>query len=252
VQVAVGGVRSFTSGHHRPRQRAGSSPSATIAAFDPVTAQRCSLARSFDSIDIAVADGAADDVAATVRLLLPARRGRTREQVARESAERIGNAVDLLRWVLLGFALIALFVGAFLIDNTFRIIVGQRIRELALLRAIGASGAQVRAMILGESLAISIVATALGLAGGVGVAEALTRVFNAGGVGFPSADTIVAPRTVLVGALVGVGVTMVATLAPAIHAGRVPPVAAMHLESVQGRRGSRTRSVPAASSCWWA
>ena len=246
VQVAVaGGVRSFTlvgtTGLGNVRGQFATR--ATIAAFDPVTAQEVlGSPGRFDSIDIAVADGRADDVAATVRTLLPADAEVVPgEQVARESAERIGNAVDLLRWVLLGFALIALFVGAFLIDNTFRIIVGQRIRELALLRAIGASGAQVRAMILGESLAISIVATALGLAGGVGVAEVLTRVFNAGGVGFPSADTIVAPRTVLVGALVGVGVTMVATLAPAIHAGRVPPVAAMHLESVQGRRGSRTR-----------
>lgn len=248
VQIAVaGGVREFTmvgtTGLGATRGQFAAR--ATIAAFDPTTAQEVlDSSGRFDSIDVAVADGRADDVTSAIEALLPDdAEVVTGEQVARDTAERIGNAVDLLRWVLLGFALIALFVSAFLIDNTFRIIVGQRMRELALFRAIGASGRQVRAMILGESLGIAVVATGLGLAGGVGVAKLLTRAFNAGGIGFPSADTIVVPRTVVVAVLVGVGVTMAATLAPAISAGRVPPIAAMHLEPVSAGRGSRRRFV---------
>lgn len=222
---------------------------ATIAAFDPATAQVVlGSPGRYDSIDVAVDDGAADDVAAAITTLLPPdAEVVSGDTVARESADRIGNAVDLLRYVLLGFALIALFVSAFLINNTFRIIVGQRLRELALLRAVGASTRQVRAMILGESFVVAMTATALGLLGGVGVARLLTAVFNAGGVGFPQADTVVTVRTVVVAVLVGIGVTMAATATPAISAGRVPPVAAMRPELVADHHGSPLRYVIGAS-----
>ncbi len=218
---------------------------ATIAAFDPITAQDVlGSPGRYDSIDLAVAAGSAADVAAAIETILPeGAEVVSGEVVARETSERIGNAVDLLRYVLLGFALVALFVAAFLIENTFRIVVGQRLRELALWRAVGASSGQVRRMILGESSLIGVVSTALGLLGGVGVARVLTAVFNAGGAGFPQAGTVVAPRTVVVAVLVGVGVTLGATLGPARTAARVPPVAAMRPEPAPSRRGSPTRDV---------
>jgi putative ABC transport system permease protein len=252
VRVAMaGGVREFTlvGTTGLGASRGQFAARATIAAFDPVTAQEVlGSPGRYDSIDVAVADGQDAAVAAAITALLPPDAEVVDgDQVARESAERIGNAVDLFRWVLLGFALIALFVSAFLIDNTFRIIIGQRLRELALLRAVGAGARQVQAMILGESLVLAIAATAIGLLGGVGVAEVLTRVFNAGGIGFPAADTVIAPRTVLVAVAVGVGVTMAATLAPAVAAGRVPPVAAMHLPPQQGRGGSSRRYLAGAA-----
>lgn len=247
VRVAVAdGVREFTLvgingfGDEGNGVIAGR---ATIAAFDPVTAQEVLGSPGlYDSIDVAVDDGAADRLAETITAFLPADTEVVDgETVARETADRIGNAVDLLRYVLLGFALIALFVSAFLINNTFRIIVGQRLRELALYRAIGASSGQVRAMILGESLVIAVAATAIGLLGGVGVARVLTAVFNAGGAGFPQAGTVIAARTIVIAVLVGVGVTMAATTAPALAAGRVPPVAAMRPELVADRHGSPMR-----------
>lgn len=247
VRVAVAdGVRSFTLVGINGLGDSDDAVAgrATIAAFDPITAQEVLGSPGlYDSIDIAVDDGRGDEVASAIEALLPGdAEVVTGEEVARDTAERIGNAVDLLRWVLLGFALIALFVSAFLINNTFRIIVGQRMRELALLRAIGASGRQVRSMILAESFAIALLATATGLLGGVGVARLLTAVFNAGGAGFPRAGTVIEPRTIVVALLVGVGVTMAATVAPALTAGRVPPVAAMRLDAAPPRRGSPLRS----------
>jgi putative ABC transport system permease protein len=251
VRIAVAdGVREFTLVGTNGLGDVRASSRATIAAFDPDTAQVVlgSVGR-YDSIDVAVAGGSADDVAAAIEPLLTADAEVVAgDVVARESAERIGNAVDLLRWVLLGFAVIALLVSAFLISNTFRIIVGQRMRELALFRAVGASGRQVRAMILGESLAIALLATALGLLGGVGVARLLTTVFNAGGAAFPRAGTVIAARTVAVAVLVGVGVTLAASIGPALTAGRVPPVAAMRLEAPPTRRRRAGRNLAGASS----
>lgn len=248
VRIAVDdGVREFTlvgtGGLGDVDSSIGSR--ATIAIFDPVTAQEV-LGSSglYDAIDVAVNEGSADDVARTIEAFLPAgAEVVSGEQVARESSERIGGTVDLLRWVLLGFALIALFVSAFLINNTFRIIVGQRLRELALFRAIGASGSQVRSMIIGESIAIAALSTVLGLFGGVGVAELLTAVFNAGGAGFPRAGTVIATRTIVVAVLVGVGVTMAATISPALMAGRVAPVDAMRPVTTPTRHGGLRRTV---------
>ena len=220
---------------------------ATIAAFDPITAQEVLGSPGlYDSIDVALEDGLdsgqADDARQMIESLLPGdAEVVTGDEVARDTAERIGSVVDLLRWVLLGFALIALFVSAFLINNTFRIIVAQRMRELALFRAIGASSRQVRTMILGESLTIAVIATGAGLLGGIGVARVLTVIFNAGGAGFPRAGTVIEARTVIVAIAVGVGVTIAATFAPALVAGRVPPVAAMRLEAAPVRRGSLRR-----------
>jgi len=246
VRIAVAdGVREFTLVGLNGLGERGDAVAgrATIAAFDPITAQEVLGSPGlYDSIDVAVANGRADEVAVAIELLLADdAEVVTGEEVARDTAERLGNAVDLLRWVLLGFALIALFVSAFLINNTFRIIVGQRLRELALFRAIGASGRQVRTMILAESFVIAVLATAVGLLGGVGVSQLLTAIFNAGGAGFPRAGTVIAPRTVAVALLVGIGVTMAATVAPALLAGRVPPIAAMRVEAAPPRRGSPLR-----------
>ncbi len=249
VRVAVAeGVREFTMvGTNGLGDDDAVAGRATIAAFDPITAQEVLGSPGlYDSIDIALDDGLdsgqADNVREMIEVLLPAdAEVVTGDEVARDTAERIGSVVDLLRWVLLGFALIALFVSAFLINNTFRIIVAQRMRELALFRAIGASSRQVRTMILGESLTIAVIATGAGLLGGIGVARVLTVIFNAGGAGFPRAGTVIEARTVTVAIVVGVGVTMAATFAPALVAGRVPPVAAMRLEAAPVRRGSLRR-----------
>ena len=216
---------------------------ATIAAFDPTTAQDVlGSPGKYTAIDVAVTKGAnKGQVQRDIQKVLPAKvEAITGEQVAKETSASIGKIVSIFRWVLLGFAMVALFVSAFLINNTFQIIISQRLRDLALLRALGASGKQVRRMIISESLIIAAVATVVGFAGGVVVSKVLTAIFNAAGAGFPSAATVIAGRTVLVAVIVGFGVTMLSTIVPALRASRIPPIAAMRPE-LASNSGTATR-----------
>lgn len=220
---------------------------AVVMLFDPQTAQQVfDSVGLYDAIDVAVADGA-DTVAvrSAIEALLPSgTEVITGKELAEETSDQISQITTILRWVLLGFAIIALFVSAFLINNTFQIIVNQRVRELALMRAVGASGSQVRSMVMLESLFVAAVATVAGFLGGIGVAKLLTVVFNASGAGFPDAATVIAPRTLLVAVLVGFGVTLAASVLPAIRASRIPPVAAMRPELVPlSGSGPRRRNI---------
>jgi putative ABC transport system permease protein len=121
-------------------------------------------------------------------------------------------------------------VSAFLINNVFQITIGQRLRELALMRAVGARGGQVRRLIYLEALVMSVVATVLGIGGGVLVARGLIAIFNSAGAGFPSTGTVLMPRTILFAFLVGVGITLASVIVPARRAAKIPPVAAMRPE----------------------
>jgi putative ABC transport system permease protein len=211
---------------------------ASISAFDPATADRfLGTNGRVDSIYIGLTAGAsqgavqdavtaaigADDAASPYEVI-------SDDQSAKETAAAIGDIIDIFGKVLLGFAAISLFVSAFLIFNTFAIIVSQRLRELALLRAIGADIRHIRTMILGESGIIGLLATALGIAGGILVSKGITALFNATGAAFPSASTVISARTIAVSLLVGIGVTLLAAFVPAARAGRIPPVAAMRPE----------------------
>jgi len=135
---------------------------------------------------------------------------------------------------LLGFAAVAVLVGAFIIYNTFRIIVAQRTRELALLRALGASSRQVVGVVLSEALAIGVLASAVGMLLGIGVAELIRAGMDAVGFGPPEGPLTVAPRTIVVSMAVGIVVTAVSALLPALQASRVPPVAAMAQDVAHG------------------
>jgi putative ABC transport system permease protein len=206
---------------------------ASIAAFDPVTANEFLGAENMvDSIYVAIDEGAdRDAVMAAIDSALPdGLEVITGEQSAEETAGAINDIIDIFGNVLLGFAAVSLFVSAFLIFNTFAIIVSQRLRELALLRAVGASARQIRTMIIGEALVVSVIATLLGILAGMGVAKGIVAIFNAAGAAFPSASLIVSPRTVIASTVVGVGVTVAAAIVPALRAARIPPVAAMRPE----------------------
>ncbi len=185
-----------------------------------------------DAIDIQLVDGA--DVAAAQRaieqILPPQTEVVTGEQVAAETADQVNQFVDVFGTGLLIFAFITAFVSAFIINNVFQITIGQRLRELALLRAVGASGRQVRRMITLEALALGVIATVLGVFGGLAVARGLIALFNAAGAGFPDTAIIMQPRTILIAALVGVGITMASVIVPSRRASRIPPVAAMRPE----------------------
>ncbi len=194
-----------------------------------------------DAIDIKVADGV--DVATVQRaiadVLPPQTEVITGEQSAQETADAVNGFVGIFGTGLLVFAFITAFVSAFIINNVFQISIGQRLRELALLRAVGASGRQVRRMITLEALTLGVVGTVLGLVGGLLVARGLILLFDAAGAGFPDAETVLLPRTVLVAALVGVGITMLSVIVPARRAAKIPPVAAMRPELGFAAMGTR-------------
>ncbi|MGK5684050.1 ABC transporter permease [Actinoplanes sp. URMC 104] len=137
------------------------------------------------------------------------------------------NQIGYLQVMLLALAAAGLLVGAFLIANTFSIVVTQRTYELAVLRATGATGRQVLGSVLGEALLTGVVASALGLAAGTGAASGLRALAGAFGIALPDGAMVVGARTVLLSFAVGVLVTVLAALGPARRAARVAPVEAM-------------------------
>lgn len=170
---------------------------------------------------------------------------RTGQQDAADQARQTTEAINtFLRPALLGFGVIALFVGAFIIFNTFSITVAQRLRELGLLRTIGASRRQVMASVVGEAFVIGLVAGAVGLAAGYGFAALLVWVFNTllpGGI--PVARAQLTGGIALTALLVGMLVSVVAAVIPALRASRVPPVAALR-EGTEIPRGRLSRFAP--------
>ncbi|MCP3991449.1 MAG: FtsX-like permease family protein [Actinomycetia bacterium] len=147
--------------------------------------------------------------------------------ITSEQQSEFNQGVTIVGNVLLGFAIVSLFVSIFIIYNTFAIVLGQRIKELALLRAIGAEARQLRRSVLGEAFAVGLIASLIGLVAGIGVARGLTQIFALIGAELPSYPTILAARTVAVALILGVGVTLVSALIPARAAATVPPVAAL-------------------------
>jgi putative ABC transport system permease protein len=165
---------------------------------------------------------------------------RTGQEEARNQSDEIKKNLGFLRTALLVFAFISLFVGGFIIFNTFSITVAQRMREFALLRTLGATRRQVLRAVLTESLLLGLAGAVVGLLAGLGVASGLKALLNAFGVDLPANGTVVEPRTIVVSLLVGTIVTLLAGLAPALRATRVPPVAAMREGVALPRtRGSR-------------
>ncbi len=206
---------------------------ATMAVWDVPTAQSVLGAEGvFDALDVGVVDGAD---AATVRqriadVLPDGTEIVDRATLIDEANDQVNSFIGPFGTGLLIFAFITAFVSAFLINNVFAITIGQRLRELALLRAVGASGRQVRRMIFLEALIMSVIATIVGIGGGLLVAKGILAVFNAAGAGFPDTALKLLPRTIIWAFIVGVGVTMAAVIIPALRAARIPPVAAMRPE----------------------
>ena len=165
------------------------------------------------------------------------------QAVTAEGQQTIHQALSFISVFLLVFAFIALFVGSFVIFNTFSIIVAQRLRELALLRAVGASRRQVMASVLGESLVIGVVASVAGVVAGIGLAVVLKAGLAALGFDLPATGLVVSPRTVIVGLLAGTLITVVSAISPALRAARIPPVTAMQDVAAEPRQPSAGRAV---------
>lgn len=157
-----------------------------------------------------------------------------------EFEQQASTATGVVNQVLLVFSAVALFVGTFIIYNTFSITVTQRTREMALLRAVGASRRQVTRSVLLESLLVGIVSSLIGVLAGVGLAQLILVVLESLGVGF--AASLAVPLSALgLGTLVGTVITLFAALIPARRAARVPPVQAMRATSLEATRISRSR-----------
>jgi putative ABC transport system permease protein len=217
---------------------------ATLAAFNLPTAQRLFGDEGrYDAIDILTTPGADK---ATVEHAIAAALPKgvqvvTGQTVANEQANDINQNLSFFSTALLVFAFISLFVGGFTIFNTFSIIVGQRTRELALLRIVGASRRQVFRSVLAEAFIVGIVASLAGLGLGVLAALGLEALLKGFGVTLPSGSLVFEGRTVIVALLVGVGVTVVSAIRPARRAVRIPPVAALADHRADQQESSRRR-----------
>ena len=203
---------------------------ATLTGFDTATAQDfLGQPGTFNDIGMSLAAGADE---ATVIAALEQAVGSdyeitTAEQRVQETEDNFGQIVDIFNNVLLAFALITLFVAAFLVNNIFQIVVGQRIRELALLRAIGATPAQVTRSIIGEATLVGAFATGVGILLGVLLAIGLRALLGVVGFDLPNGPIRLEPRTLIFAIVVGMGITIGSAITPALRARRVPPIAAM-------------------------
>jgi putative ABC transport system permease protein len=218
---------------------------ATIALFDRARAQVLNNSvGQYDAISV-TADPGVDqtELKARLRAALPERYGvLTGEQITKENQNEIEKGLGFFTTFLLVFALISLFVGAFIIVNTFSIVVAQRTRELALLRALGASGRQVRVSVIGEALGVGILASVVGIAIGIVMSVALRGLLGALGLDIPSTSLVIKPTSIIFGLAVGIGVTLVSSIFPARRAARVPPIAALRSVAVE-ERNLRTRTM---------
>jgi putative ABC transport system permease protein len=203
---------------------------AGAAILTPVEAQRVvGLPGHFDQIDVAAQPGvSANDLRNRIRAALPvAVDVRTGAQQAAKDTSDLEHNLGFLRTFLLVFAYVSLVVGAFIIFNTFSITVAQRTREFGLLRTLGASRRQIMQSVVYEGLLLGVVGAVLGLLGGLVLAPALNELFKAFGAELPHNGTVVQTRTIIVSLAVGIVVTLLAGLPPALRATRVPPLAAM-------------------------
>ncbi|HUC34928.1 MAG TPA: FtsX-like permease family protein [Gaiellaceae bacterium] len=203
---------------------------ATLAGFDLPTAQRIfAMDGKLDEISVAAKPGVSDAQLATeLEGVLPNdTQVRTSADQAKDDAADTDEFITFLRTFLLSFGGIALFVGAFVIANSLSITIAQRTRELATLRTIGASRRQVLKSILIESVVVGVFASIVGLFLGLGLAKGLFWLFDAIGFTLPNSGLTFETRTIVVALVVGIIVTVGASLRPAIRATRVPPIAAV-------------------------
>jgi len=208
----------------------GSLGSTTIAVFDVATAQRLfDKQGKYDLIRVGAKDGVSDGelVRQITPLLSETTQVKTAPAQAAADSKDTQSDLNFVKYLLLGFGGIALFVGSFVIANTLAITVAQRMRELATLRTLGASRRQVLNSVLLESLVIGIVGSIIGLFLGLGIAVGLTTLLEATGVDLPSSGLVFSTRTIVVSLGIGTLISVLASLRPAVRATRVEPIAAV-------------------------
>jgi putative ABC transport system permease protein len=211
---------------------------ATIAVFTIPTAEHLLRLDGFTAISVAAKKGVSQaQLVRRIEQVVPGSvQVKTGDEQAKSDKKNVDTFLSVIRGFLLGFGGIALFVGAFVIFNTLSITVAQRTRELATLRTLGASRRQVLRVVVLESLALGLLASAIGIAAGIGLARGLTALFDAVGLSLPQSSPVYALRTFVISLLLGVLVTVFAGLWPAVRATRVPPIAAVREGAVLERR----------------
>ncbi|MCI3278504.1 ABC transporter permease [Streptomyces cylindrosporus] len=228
-KVRIVGIATFTT----------TNPGAALVFLDPVTAatQLLGAPGRATSISVDAAKGVTDPVlkqrvAAVVGT--SAYDVKTADEHAKSAAEDLGGFLDVIKYVMLGFAGIAVLVGIFLIVNTFSMLIAQRTRELGLLRALGADRRQVRRSVLTEAVLLGLVGSTLGLAAGIGLAAGLIKLMGVFGMNLKTTEMVVGWGTPVAAYVVGVGVTFVAAYLPARRAATVSPMAALADAEVAG------------------
>ncbi len=245
------GVGDFTVSGIATFAGSDTSGGATWALFDLPTAQEFVIGQPglVDSIAV-VSDGSITDEALT-ELVEQQYAGRdiealTGQEITEENQTAVQEGLQFFTIFLTIFAVISLFVGSFIIYNVFSISAAQRQRENALLRAIGASRGQVTRVLFVEAIVVGLVGGLLGFVGGVGLATVIIKLLTATGFGPSDTALTIKPWVLVVSVLVGVFVTLVCAIAPAIRSGRVPPLAAMRDVAVDRSALSRGRLIAGA------
>jgi putative ABC transport system permease protein len=221
---------------------------ANVAAFElPVAQHLFGKDGEFDSINVVGDDGVVPaQLASQVQDVLPSGvEAVTSSAVADEQADALKEGLGFFRTVLLVFAAVALFVGAFIIFNTFSIVVGQRIRELGLLRTLGAGRRQILLTVVVEALIVAVFASAIGIAFGVLIALGLRAAFGVIGIELPGTSVQIEPRTIVVAMAIGIVVTLIAAIVPARHAASVSPMEALREPDAMATGGGMRRRIVA-------
>ncbi|GAB2730727.1 ABC transporter permease [Streptomyces bullii] len=238
-RVEVVGIVTFTT----------TNPGAALLFLDTPTAQARLLGdpKAATSISVGAAQGVSD---ARLKQRVAAALGtgsydyRTAGEQAESDVQQLGGFLDIIKYVMLGFAGVAVLVGVFLIVNTFAMLIAQRTRELGLLRALGADRRQVRRSVLAEALLLGLVGSTLGLATGIALAAGLIELMGLLGMNIKATEMVIGWVTPVAAYVVGVGVTFVAAYLPARRAAGVSPMAALADAEVAGvGRPLRLRAV---------
>jgi putative ABC transport system permease protein len=225
---------------------ADSPAGASVTLFTPEAAQRFMTGvGEVDAIRIAARDGVSQEqLVAQVATVLPdGVEVLTGDAITEEQQDQIAEDMSFVSMFLMVFAVIALFVGSFIIYNSFSILVAQRRKEMALLRAIGAGRRQVLSSVLVEAVAVGLIASLAGLAAGVGVAAGLKAMMSAMGIDLPAGSVVVQPKTIVVSIVAGVVVSVASAVFPARRASKVPPVAALRDVAIDRSGDSRRRAI---------